>query len=96
MSRKSTGSDSGEEEDVLQFKLVILGDGAVGKTSLCMRFSEDSFAKRWTEKCLLQVLLHSGKVCKTACSYKQTIGVDFFLKQLTLPGNKRVAVQVCR
>jgi len=28
------------------------------------------------------------------CSYKQTIGVDFFLKQLTLPGDKHVAVQV--
>lgn len=46
MSRQSTGLDSDEEQDVLQFKLVILGDGAVGKTSLSRRFSEDSFAKR--------------------------------------------------
>ena len=52
MSRQATGSDSGEEQDDLQFKLVILGDGAVGKTSLSMRFSEDSFAKRWTENYL--------------------------------------------
>lgn len=47
MSKKVAGADSDEEEqDVLQFKLVILGDGAVGKTSLSMRFSEDRFAKR--------------------------------------------------
>ena len=46
MSQKATVSDSDEEQDILQFKLVILGDGAVGKTSLSTRFSEDSFAKR--------------------------------------------------
>lgn len=72
MAHKAAGSDSDEEQDVLQFKLVILGDGAVGKTSLCRRFSEDIFTK----------------------SYKQTIGVDFFSKQLSLPGNKTVAVQL--
>lgn len=47
MSQKVTGADSDEEQEVLQFKLVILGDGAVGKTSLCRRFSEDIFAKRY-------------------------------------------------
>ena len=41
------------------------------------------------------LLLHGVREPETACSYKQTIGVDFFLKQLTLPGGKRVAVQVC-
>eukprot|EP00483_Globobulimina_turgida_P001201 UN01203 len=45
-----------------QFKFVILGDGAVGKTSICHRFVEDHFAN----------------------SYKQTIGLDFFVKRLTL------------
>jgi Ras-related protein Rab-28 len=62
----------GAEPEHMQFKVIILGDGAVGKTSLCMRFTEDSFAK----------------------SYKQTIGLDFYLKQLTLPGNKQVAIQL--
>lgn len=50
MAHKAAGSDSDEEQDVLQFKLVILGDGAVGKTSLCRRFSEDIFTKRYIEK----------------------------------------------
>ncbi|DBA84829.1 TPA: Ras-related protein Rab-28 [Trebouxia sp. C0004] len=71
VSQPST-SDSEDDHEFLQYKLVILGDGAVGKTSLSLRFSEDKFSK----------------------SYKQTIGVDFFLKQLTLPGDKRVAVQL--
>ena len=39
--------DSDDESDFLQYKLVILGDGAVGKTSLSLRFSEDKFAKRY-------------------------------------------------
>ena len=29
-----------------QYKVIVLGDGAVGKTSLCKRFTEDSFARR--------------------------------------------------
>lgn len=49
-----------------------MGDGAVGKTSIAMRFTEDDFSK----------------------SYKQTIGLDFFIKQLTLPGDVHVAIQL--
>jgi GTPase SAR1 family protein len=44
--------------------VIILGDGAVGKTSIAMRHTEDSFSNM----------------------YKQTIGLDFFLKRLVLPG----------
>lgn len=40
------GSETSEPEQ-LQFKVIILGDGAVGKTSLCMRFSGDEFAQRY-------------------------------------------------
>lgn len=43
---------------------MILGDGAVGKTSLTSRFCEDYFAAQ----------------------YKQTIGVDWFIKRVVLPG----------
>ena len=39
-------SDSEDEHEFLQYKLVILGDGAVGKTSLSLRFSEDRFSRR--------------------------------------------------
>ena len=55
-----------------QFKFVILGDGAVGKTSICHRFVEDHFAN----------------------SYKQTIGLDFFVKRLTMNNPKGGKVQI--
>jgi len=56
----------------LQYKVVVLGNGTVGKTSTIMRFCEDYFAR----------------------SYKQTIGVDFFVKRLEMPENISVALQV--
>jgi len=67
----------GEEEDdddieQLQYKVVVLGDGAVGKTSVIMRFCDDFFGKQ----------------------YKQTIGVDFFIKRVILPGEVHVALQI--
>jgi GTPase SAR1 family protein len=64
--KSSADSDSDSDEDVeqLQYKIVVLGDGAVGKTSIISRFCDDHFAK----------------------TYKQTIGVDFFIKRINLPG----------
>jgi len=41
-----SASDSDDDHEFLQYKLVILGDGAVGKTSLSLRFSEDKFVRR--------------------------------------------------
>ena len=64
--------ESDDEPENLQYKVVVLGNGTVGKTSIIMRFCEDYFAK----------------------SYKQTIGVDFFVKRLELPGDVYVALQV--
>jgi len=61
-----------DEPEYLQFKIILLGDGAVGKTSLAMRFCQDHFAKQ----------------------YKQTIGLDFFVKRLELPGNINVCMQI--
>jgi Ras-related protein Rab-28 len=61
-----------EEPQAMQYKVILLGDGAVGKTSIAMRFSQDHFAQ----------------------SYKQTIGVDFFMKRLGLPGGPQVALQI--
>mmetsp|Transcript_6931 Transcript_6931/g.21868 ORF Transcript_6931/g.21868 Transcript_6931/m.21868 type:complete len:140 (-) Transcript_6931:768-1187(-) len=58
--------------DQRQFKVILLGDGAVGKTSIATRFAHNEFAKR----------------------YKQTIGLDFFIKHLVLPGDIRVAMQI--
>jgi len=50
----------------------VLGDGAVGKTSLIMRFTENAFERQ----------------------YKQTIGVDFHMKRVVLPGDIHVALQI--
>eukprot|EP00747_Dinoflagellata_sp_TGD_P163384 gnl/TRDRNA2_/TRDRNA2_182011_c0_seq1.p2 gnl/TRDRNA2_/TRDRNA2_182011_c0~~gnl/TRDRNA2_/TRDRNA2_182011_c0_seq1.p2 ORF type:complete len:234 (+),score=68.99 gnl/TRDRNA2_/TRDRNA2_182011_c0_seq1:135-836(+) len=60
------------EPEYLQYKIILLGDGAVGKTSLAMRFCEDHFAKQ----------------------YKQTIGLDFFVKRVVLPGDVHVCMQI--
>ncbi|XRB06027.1 Ras-related protein Rab-28 [Pycnococcus provasolii] len=68
----SAAADSDDEPEQLQYKVIILGDGAVGKTSLALRFTDDHFNK----------------------SYKQTIGLDFFIKQLVLPGDIHVAIQL--
>mmetsp|Transcript_26653 Transcript_26653/g.58019 ORF Transcript_26653/g.58019 Transcript_26653/m.58019 type:complete len:103 (+) Transcript_26653:365-673(+) len=65
-------SSEDEEDAQLQYKVIILGDGAVGKTSLANRFTEDLFSK----------------------SYKQTIGVNFFIKQLTLSNGVNVSIQL--
>lgn len=69
---RSKSSSDDDEVEQFQFKVVILGDGAVGKTSLAARFATDDFNR----------------------SYKQTIGLDFFIKQVTLPGNTTVALQL--
>uniref|UniRef100_A0A8C2Q1M4 RAB28, member RAS oncogene family n=1 Tax=Cyprinus carpio TaxID=7962 RepID=A0A8C2Q1M4_CYPCA len=65
-------SDSEEEIQERQLKIVLLGDGASGKTSLAIRFAQEAFGKQ----------------------YKQTIGLDFFLKRITLAGNLNVTLQV--
>nr|XP_057931006.1 ras-related protein Rab-28 isoform X3 [Doryrhamphus excisus] len=65
-------SDSEEESQDRQLKIVVIGDGACGKTSLATRFAQEAFGKQ----------------------YKQTIGLDFFLKRISLPGNLNVALQV--
>ena len=61
-------SDSEEEGAAAQkdrlLKVVLLGDGTAGKTSIATRFSQNHFGK----------------------TYQQTVGLDFFLKRITLPG----------
>mmetsp|Transcript_54397 Transcript_54397/g.145637 ORF Transcript_54397/g.145637 Transcript_54397/m.145637 type:complete len:233 (-) Transcript_54397:80-778(-) len=66
------GEEEEDEPEYLQFKIILLGDGAVGKTSLAMRFCEDHFARR----------------------YKQTIGLDFFVTRVKLPGDVHVTLQI--
>lgn len=65
-------SDSEDEAPDKQLKIVLIGDGASGKTSLATRFSQEQFGKQ----------------------YRQTVGVDFFLKRIVLSGSKNVTLQV--
>lgn len=65
-------NDSEDEPEQLQYKVILLGDGATGKTSIAMRFTDDHFAQQ----------------------YKQTIGLDFFIKRMVLPGDVHVALQI--
>lgn len=55
-----------------QFKFLLIGNEAVGKTCLALKFTQDKFEKL----------------------YKPTIGVDFFLKRIILPGNVNVTIQL--
>ena len=85
-----------EATQQLQYKVIVLGDGAVGKTSLCKRFTEDSFARRCvpaSKRASLHSHIHQSSASLPCCSYKQTIGVDFFLKLIQLPGDRSVALQ---
>jgi Ras-related protein Rab-28 len=63
---------SEEETENFQFKVILLGNGAVGKTSICNRFSEDKFS----------------------ATYKQTVGVDFFIRRVFIPPNYHIALQI--
>ena len=67
-----SSSSSSSEEEQMQFKVILLGDGAVGKTSVASQFANGVFAK----------------------SYKQTVGLDFFVKHLALPENTNVTLQL--
>ncbi|XP_031573473.1 ras-related protein Rab-28-like [Actinia tenebrosa] len=66
-------SDSEDESSPdHQLKFVLIGDGASGKTSICIRYTQENFEK----------------------TYKQTLGLDFFLKRIVMPGNVNVTIQV--
>ena len=61
--KMSDSEEEATEKDRL-LKVVLLGDGTAGKTSIATRFSQNHFGK----------------------TYQQTVGLDFFLKRITLPG----------
>ena len=52
--------------------MILLGDGAVGKTSIAKRFSQDTFGPQ----------------------YKQTVGVDFLSRHMSIPPNYQVTMQL--
>mmetsp|Transcript_34937 Transcript_34937/g.43123 ORF Transcript_34937/g.43123 Transcript_34937/m.43123 type:complete len:240 (-) Transcript_34937:90-809(-) len=74
-SGKNKNIDDDSDDELFlekQYKIVLLGDGNVGKTSICNRFVEDKFE----------------------ISYKQTIGLDFFIRHITIndANNNRINI----
>ena len=45
---KMPDSDS-DEEELLQYKIILLGDGTVGKTSIATRFTNDTFGQSYKQ-----------------------------------------------
>ena len=66
VQREEFIASSTSQETSHQLKVVLLGDGTTGKTSLATRISQNSFSKK----------------------YDQTLGVDFFMRRLELPGKQ--------
>ncbi|KAJ3215103.1 Ras- protein Rab-28 [Dinochytrium kinnereticum] len=74
-------------------KIVLLGDGATGKTSIAQRFSQDGWPQ--SNNWLLTTLQLSVNLVELISSYyKQTIGLDFYQKRITLAGNTPVVIQI--
>jgi len=46
-SPQASSSEEEEEPENLQYKIVVLGNGTVGKTSIISRFCEDQFARSY-------------------------------------------------
>lgn len=69
---KPVDDENDTEDDIhsYQYKIILLGDGAVGKTSIATRFAEEKFSQ----------------------NYKQTVGVDFFMKRISVPRKHSLAV----
>lgn len=65
-------SSSDDDQEHYQYKVIVLGNGAVGKSSIIHQFCDGDFAQ----------------------NYKQTIGLDFATRRLTLQGNVFVTLQI--
>lgn len=59
-------------------QVILLGDGAVGKTSIANRFSPPASEKSFTHS---YFRFSDGNFSQ---NYKQTVGVDFFIRKLEL------------
>ena len=75
-------TDLRDEDIELSVKVVIVGNGAVGKSSMIQRYCRDTFAKRLCKICFYNLFF--SRYCRGTFtkSYKKTIGVDFLEKQL--------------
>lgn len=55
------GDSDSDEEEMLQYKIILLGDGTVGKTSIAMRFTNDEFGQQYKQVCKSEM---PGWVCR--------------------------------
>lgn len=95
--------DDDDEPEYLQFKVILLGDGAVGKTSLATRFCEDHFAKQYKQTIgpysLASLAARSDRSFQLKhklfkSSWSKT-GLDFFVKRVVLPGDVHAPQRAC-
>ncbi|XP_034861185.1 ras-related protein Rab-28 isoform X2 [Mirounga leonina] len=86
-------SDSEEESQDRQLKIVVLGDGTSGKhrTWSSLLEAQHLSAQAFIQQTSLATCFAQETFGK---QYKQTIGLDFFLRRITLPGNLNVTLQV--
>jgi hypothetical protein len=105
MQGASSGDDEEEDQQPLQFKIVLLGADAVGKTAI----SSAAAGCAASQTCAIDALLALGAfpfisclardalcrpktcVCLLLCRYRRTVGVDFYGARVTLPGEPRGA-----
>ena len=64
VSLAMSDSDDEDQAEDRQLKIVVLGNGTAGKTSIITRFSQNHFGR----------------------AYQQTVGLDFFMKRISIPG----------
>ena len=61
MSAKDADDDEDEDEP-LQFKVILLGDGAVGKTSIATRFCHNDFGGTYKQTIGLDFFIHRMQI----------------------------------
>jgi len=71
-AKASFKMDYTEVKAPTQIKIVVMGNGSSGKTSIINQYCQDSFRK----------------------AYNQTIGLDWYSKQLELPGGVHVVLKI--
>ena len=79
-------------------QVIVLGDGAVGKTSLCERFVNGRFELKYKQVRPVPRMhadRHGSWHTGTNHAHLQTVGLDFFLKRVeNLPGGEDVTLQL--
>lgn len=62
-------NDDEDEDDIeiVQYKVIVLGDGAVGKTSICIRFAEDKFTQVYKQTVGCDFFIGKLEITRKTC-----------------------------